>query len=346
MSLNKVEETLDWMMNKALGDKEEGSITRKVYYYTAKPMSADFVKEYPGSLAFNNLIETDEINCSLKWAKDTASYRRIFRLNIGDKTSEFEIFYEVLFMDLVGIKREIYKDLIPMYSEYLTDDLLWIGKKKPKPTTDKYYYGEISANLINDGSSSNDTNVVEELLKVCPGLDNRLDSHCPANPICKVNTNRLTEWVIHLNDEHKWARSPAEAQVGQLNIADWLDEVALLKGWDLSLKLPDKEAESSDPRQIDFAEEVKKKKAQIAQGFAQAYGIPLHTVDSQVQDTSSNYKDCLFDPQKLVGQTLHVNVPKLDPNAVDMQQLDEDLKKTFAHQMDIIKKSYLEGFEQ
>lgn len=78
------------------------------------------------------------------------------------------------------------------------------------------------------------------LAKVCPGLRTPIDK-CPQ---CgKVGITDLSVLIIHLNDHHKWPRTSAEKPRGWPrgkeytgpNIADWVEEYALLNKIDMSL---------------------------------------------------------------------------------------------------------------
>lgn len=63
----------------------------------------------------------------------------------------------------------------------------------------------------------------------CPAPD------CPAaDKSCDIES-----LIIHLNDGHKWARAASEAAEGEPNIADWLEEWALLNDVDLTFKVPE-----------------------------------------------------------------------------------------------------------
>jgi hypothetical protein len=58
-----------------------------------------------------------------------------------------------------------------------------------------------------------------------------------ACPECEVDPMPLIELIQHLNDAaHKWARFAEEAQPGQPNIADWLDEWSVSTGISLEMK--------------------------------------------------------------------------------------------------------------
>jgi hypothetical protein len=56
---------------------------------------------------------------------------------------------------------------------------------------------------------------------------------------CAIGEASLLALVIHLNDVHGWARAASEAEPGKPNIADWLEEYALLNNIDLTFKMPE-----------------------------------------------------------------------------------------------------------
>ncbi|MFD9734395.1 hypothetical protein [Umezawaea sp. NPDC059074] len=72
----------------------------------------------------------------------------------------------------------------------------------------------------------------------CPPCD-RLHGYAFHCVPCQHVGVPLAQVIIHLNDHHRWARAAPEAQPGDPNTADWLEEYAAANGIDLRFKMPD-----------------------------------------------------------------------------------------------------------